>query len=494
MKRPLEDSDDASGLGRQAAGGAVWMTAQKWLVRLTGLVTIGILTRTLNPEDFGVVAAAMTIVPIVYLISDLGFSAYIVQVIKTDQRMLSTGFWFSAGAGFILCAGMVAVAPLLAAVFQVPEVVPALRVMVVAVGMTAVGSVPIALLRRRMAFRSLAVQGACAALIGQGVAIAAAFMGAGVWALVSQLIAVQTITTLLAWWKGGWAPSWTFSREDFVSMSRFGTQVVTVDMVALGRNWAETAIIASTLGTTGLGYLNIAQRLVQVVQDLSAVALVPVSQVTFAKLREAPDRLRGAYSRAMSISYAVVAPLLVYVAVGAPLIVPLLFGANWEPSVQVAQALSIAAILTLGAQIDHGLFYGLGRPGSWLVYALAVDVTTVAVTAYTVQYGLVGVGLGFVAVALASTVVRWALVGQLIEQGVGTVSKSFWPLVVAGSLSALAGFQFLRFDLRISVLVTLTLLGMIIVGLQVVIVRLMAPAVLRDIVRLLRPERTRRYS
>ena len=66
-----------------------------------------------------------------------------------------------------------------------------------------------------------------------------------------------------------------------------------------------------------------------------------------------------------------------------------------------AQALAVAGIITLGAMLDHGLFYGLGRPGAWLGYAVVVDTATVATTAVAVRWGLVGVAVGFVVVAVA---------------------------------------------------------------------------------------------
>ena len=76
-------------------------------------------------------------------------------------------------------------------------------------------------------------------------------------------------------------------------MARFGSQVLGVEFVAMCRALAETAIISATLGMAALGYLNIAQRIVQIVQDLTGAALLPVSTVAFSRdprLRRAPAR------------------------------------------------------------------------------------------------------------------------------------------------------------------------------------------------------------
>lgn len=481
---------DPGGLGRQAASGVFWATAQKWIVRVSGLATIAILTRVLTPEDFGVVAAASTIIPLVYLLSDMGFSTYIVQSSDPNQRVLSTAFWFGVAAGAGLCLGLVAVAPLLGELFDLPAVVPVLRGMVPAIWFVAVAAVPTAILRRRMAFRSLALQSGVAAIAGQVVAVVLMLSGAGVWALVAQLVVGQATTTVLVCWIARWLPSWQFARQEFVAMVRFGTQVVAVELVAIARSWAETAIIASSLGATGLGYLNIAQRLVQVTQDLSTAALMSVSTVVFARVRDSAERLRSAYLRALGLSYVVVSPLLTFLVVGAPLVVPLLFGDRWGQSVPVAQALAVAGILTLGAMLDHGLFYGTGRPGKWLMYAVVVDAATVATDAFAVRYGLTGVAIGFVGVAMAATFVRWRLVGRLIGVRAVTVARPFGVMVVLTTLSAMVGLVTMRIAEGLPVLVTLGLTGTAMLCVYIAVLKALMPKLFAEVVRLVPSNRS----
>jgi O-antigen/teichoic acid export membrane protein len=428
------------GLGAQAASGVLWTTAQKWLLRLSGLATLAILTRLITPQEFGVVAAAMTVLPFLYLIADLGFSTYLVQAERVDQRMLSTGLWFSLTASAVLVGVMYVTAPLIASVLSVPEVIPVLRVLSLSVLASALSVVPLTVLKRRMAFRLLAVQGAIAGVVAQGVAVVMAFSGAGVWTLVAQQLVSQGVALALAWRAARWRPSLQFSIGVFKSMATFGVRVSSVEIVAVARSWAETAIIVSTLGVVALGYLSIAQRLVQTVQDLGASAILPVSVVVFSRIRESRERLVSAYLRATAMAYTLVSPLLAVVAVGAPVLGPLLFGDQWSASVPVAQALAIAAILTLGAMLDHGLFYGLGRPGIWLVYAVAIDAITVAATAVVAKQGLVAVAVAFIGVAFVATAVRWFLVGKVLHRPTAEVASPFALAATATTVSMLAGY------------------------------------------------------
>jgi O-antigen/teichoic acid export membrane protein len=488
---PASAEVEAAGAGgqnvtEQATSGVLWLTVQKWVVRLVGFVTIAVLTRLLTPESFGVVAAAGTVLPFFNLIVDLGFAAYIVQADDPDEGVLSTGFWFSAIAGVVLCGALVGIAPLLGLVFRDAQVVPVLQALAACVLLIGLSSVPIALLRRAMRFRTLAWQGAVAAVVSQIGAIILAVQGFGVWALVGQTLISPAIVCVLSWRSVNWRPRLLFSRRDFATMARFGSQVLGVEFVAMTRAWAEAAIVSGTLGMAGLGYLNIAQRIVQITQDLTGGAVVPVSTVAFAKVRESGERLRAAYVRALRVTYAAMSPPLTLLAISAPLVVPIVFGDGWSPSYQVAQVLALAATLTVGAALDHGLFYGLGKPGQWFWFALITDAVTVGVTALTAQYGLVAIALGFLAVAMTATFVRWFLVARLIDATPAVVVRPFGFLVTAVVVPGAAGLGVLAWSAQLPPLVSVLLAGVAVLACYLVVLRVLARDVIGEFGRVIR--------
>jgi O-antigen/teichoic acid export membrane protein len=482
---PQPPAEEEPGIGSRAAAGVMWLTAQRWIVRISGFVTIAVLTRFLSPADFGTVAAATTVLPFFYLLSDLGFAAYIVQVTKTTRRMLSTGFWFSVTAGVLLTGLMILVAPAFGAVFRSAEVVPVLQVMSAAIALTAFGSVPMALLRRSMRFRTLAVQGTIAALTAQVVAVTMTLTGMGVWALVGQILTAQLLISTLPWFTAKWGPSFAFSWGDLRAIAGFGSKVVGVEFIAATRAWAEAAIISAVVGMTGLGYLNIAQRLVQIVQDLTGSAVVPVSTVAFAKVRESLGRLRDAYLRALRLAYATLAPPLTLVAVAAPVIVPIVFGPAWGPSEPVAQILALAGIMVVGATLDHGLFYGVGKPGRWFVYAVIVDAATVGMTAVTAHLGIQAVAWGFLAVCVLSTAARWFLVARILSTGPLRIAGPFGFLLISVAVSGAAGWGVMWATAALPDLVRLILVGLAVLAASLLVMLTIARPVLKDAIELL---------
>ena len=482
----VDEKAEPVGLGRAAASGVLWLAVQKWLVRLSAFATLIVLTHHVSPRDFGVVAAASTFIPIIYLLSDVGFSTYLLQSEESDRRSLSTAFWTTVVAGGVLSGVLWVASPLVGAAFHSDALVGVLRALVLSVVPTVLAGVPLALLRRGLRFRAVAVQSLVAAISGQVAAIAVAVSGGGVWALVSQVVVTQWVVAVLAWWSVRWFPGLAFSPQKFRQMAAFGVRVSSVDFVGTARLWAESLVVTVVLGPAAMGQLNVGQRVVQVAQDLASGSLVPVSTVVFAKVREVPERLAASYLKALGVAYGVVSPIMVLIAVTAPQSIPLVFGSQWKASIVPAQALSVAAVITLGAMVDHGLFYGLGRPGTWLAYAVVIDALTLTTTLVAVHWGLPGVAFGFLVVATVATAARWVLVGRLLGMRPTQVARPFVTALVPTAVTLAVGAFVSTWTSRVpSVWLGLALLGAATLLVNVLLLRLVGGRVLRDALGLL---------
>lgn len=484
--------EEVGALGQQAVTSILWTASQKWVARIGGFVTIAILTRLLAPAEFGTVAAATAVLPIAYLLADMGFSTYVVQAKEVDQRMLSTAFWFSVVAGIVLGGGLVLSAPVFAAVFHVPEAADVVRGLAPLVILVTLSSVSVALLRRQLRFRALAIQSFIASVAGQIVAIMLALLGFGVWALVGQMLVFQIVTTIYACIVARWRPGLQFSRSEFVRMASFGTKVVGVDLIGVFRQWVEYAIITSFVGATGLGYLNVAQRLVQIAQDVTAAAVLPVSTVVFSRIRNESDRLRSAYRRALGMTYSAIIPVMIFLTVSAPQLVPFLFGSKWGGSVGASQVLAVVGILTMIAMLDHGLFYGLGRPGTWFVFAVIVDAATVGLAFFTAPHGLVAWALGFLALAAISTVARWPLVGRLVVTPVTSILMVTVRAAAVAGLAAAAGIGVDALTRSWLPILAIGATGLAVVIVDLVAMRLFMHSELSEFVRIVRSRIRRR--
>ncbi len=356
---------------------------------------------SLHPSDFGLVAIAMTVVPIVYLIADLGFGTYLMQADVVDRATTSTAFWYSAISATLLAGGARRLPALLERLFGVPGVAPVIVAITPAVLCVGLSAVPIALLRRGMRFRGSpssrfslrrSARSPRSSRPGRRGCVGARRPGLP-RAAVSLVGGVD-----LREWPPRAASSGDLPHDGDVRYERHGR-----DLIALARTWGENAVISNVLGAApSAAEHRPAAR--QSPRRSCGAADLPGLDGRLRRLRDDGPRL-SAGTNARSVSrISLITPVLTAIAVTAPLLVPLLFGPQWVASVGATQALAGGGDLhpRRGLGSRSVLRARQARPMAGV--CVVVDALTVLATALTARFGITAIALAFVAVAAIATV------------------------------------------------------------------------------------------
>jgi PST family polysaccharide transporter len=196
---PNGSAPAATELRAAAARGVGWSALQASASRLLSAVVFVLLARLLEPDAFGVVAVASVFVAFMTVLVDQGFSQALVQRPSLDREHLDTAFWANLAASAVVVALVVGAAGPVADLFDEPDLAPILRALSLALVASALGGVPTALLRRRLAFASLALRGLLSVAAGGVAGVAAALAGFGAWSLVIQLVVQAGVETAVVW-------------------------------------------------------------------------------------------------------------------------------------------------------------------------------------------------------------------------------------------------------------------------------------------------------
>lgn len=438
---PGAEFGDGSGrrLRDHAGRGAMWSIGAQWSIRASGFLTFIILGRLLAPEDFGAIALASTLVIILSSLADFGFAAYLVQADKPTQRDFSTAFWFSGGVGILLAVLLVATSVPLSAALGAPSVAPVLAAVALSVVLDSFKSVPTALLKRRFDFRSLAVRRMVAVVVGQVVAIVMALAGAGVWALVGQVWAVSLVSLAATWMVAGWTPSLQFSIPVARRIAGYGVHVLGSDLVWNGMQWVTDGLVSRFLGLQALGYLSMASRVVQMTVDVAAAAAQQVAVALFASVKHQRGRLSNAYLSGLGMALSVLVPALLSLALTAPLLVPGVLGAKWEPAVPVFQLLALGGVARAIGVLDLSVLLGIGRPRLLFGIRTFTAAVIVAVTAVTAQFDVVAVAGGIAAVSAMVAPVQMVLVTRAVGVSLTAVVRRVLSLLMVSAVSVAVG-------------------------------------------------------
>jgi O-antigen/teichoic acid export membrane protein len=384
------------GLRRQVARGLTWTVVDTWGRQVINLAVYAVLARLLVPADFGVVALAAVFVALAQTLVDQGLGDALIQRREITRSHADTAFWVAVATGVTLTVAVVVLAGPIADLLNTPELQPILTALSASFVLAALSSIQIALLRRELAFRALAIRALLASLGGGAVGVALALLGYGAWALVGQLLASAAISVVALWGLTPWRPRFSASMQSFRELFPFGIRVVGADTLTfLSRN-ADSFLIGAVLGPTSLGFYAIGHRLLEVTQVLLVNVARKVTFPAFSRLQEDPPRMRRSYLSVTRISSALILPGYIAMAAVAPELVEVVFGGGWGPSAAVASVLFLIGPV-LSVQAFSGSFLNAaGHPEVVLRFRLITTVANVIGFALAVPFGIVAVAAAFV--------------------------------------------------------------------------------------------------
>lgn len=428
---PARPPGPDGGERRRAVRNVGWSALQKWFVRLAGVATFVVIGRLLEPGDIGLAALAMASVGFLAVLADFGMSTFVVQADQADRRTTSTVFWSTLALGMVGALGIALAAGPLAAALGEPRAAPVLQALAAGLVLTSLTTVPAALLLREMRFKVMAMRGVSAAVVSAVVGIGLAVAGFGVWALVVQSLVQNAFSLVWFWVAARWHPSLTYSSSTLREIGRFGSALVGINVVQALRDRSDQFLIGALAGVELLGYWAIATRVVGLVHEVTMSVMDHVALPLFVRVREDRARFERAYEAAVAMSSALLLPALAVLAVVTPVVVPTLFGEQWQESVAPAQVACLAYAIGGIGYFTKAALLALRRPAvAWWI-AVVVLVLHAAAVVVAVPYGLTALAWAFavetVVVVVGSAVVLRASVGV----GFGAYARAVRTLLAA---------------------------------------------------------------
>lgn len=394
------------------------------LVQIGGTV---VLARLLVPEDFGLVALALTISIFLGLVASLGLGG--VYVVKQDLDARAQGTYLSMflamGAGFAVV--MAALSPLAARVFAEPrldEIVLGLAVMVFFSG--GLNWFYEALLQRELEFRNRFVAQMVQALTYAGTGVLLALLGAGVWSLVAAQIASAAAYAValvaLAPYRVRPAFDGAAAREGIREGSGFLVQTAT----SFAAQNVDILLVGRVLGAARLGLYSMAVRLCELPTWFVAEAVAKVTFPAFARMRSRGEDVVPAFLTALKLVAFATCPLGIVLSGAAEPVVLVVFGEQWAGMVGPLAVLGVWAAVKPLRNTIAWLLNSVGHQS--VVGRLSLVLLVLLVPA--VYLAARGGGITDVAwVVLGESVVATAALAWFARARAGAPLRALWGAV-----------------------------------------------------------------
>jgi lipopolysaccharide exporter len=434
------DDTDASDVRSNAelteatAHGLRWTTVARVATEVLLFASMILLARMIPPSAWGMYAIAVIVQELAINVPSEGVGSAIVQRRTVDRQHLQAGLALSLLVG----VGLIVVTLVVAAFIVTPIYGRGTALVVAATTpwflLGAIVALPMTVLRRRLDFRLLALIGLTQSVVRTVASVAlAAFAGLDAPALVFGGLAGMAAMVVVALVV---AP---------VPLPRWRSQAVR-DLLPYGGpamlacfSWAgfrngDYAIIGARLGAFQAG---IYWRGFQLAVDYQTKVSTIMSQVAFPVLARTAgtEEMFALRRRMVRLLTVVVFPLLVVLVILAPVVVPWLFGPEWEPAVLPTQILAGAGAATVVINAVGTVLMAAGRARAMLGYGVAHFAVYATAALLASRHGLVAVCIAAVVVHVVFLVVAYML---LLRGRHESTLRFLWADVSAASVGCMA--------------------------------------------------------
>jgi O-antigen/teichoic acid export membrane protein len=423
-------------LAKLAGRALIWRGLELTGDKVIFLVRMLILARILSPDDFGLLAIAVTVIGFLLGITDFGMLPALVQHPTLDRRNYNAAWTVN-----VVRAGTVAVfifllAPIIAGIFKEMRATPILQVLAIRPIFDAAASIRVADLMRELRFQSLAMVKLTEGLVNTIIAVVLSFYF-GVWGLVFGALGGAAAYLIMSYVVAPHSPRLLFDFEAARPLIRFGRWIFVSGLVTVCGGIVLNIVISRQLGAVQLGLYFLAARLAFLPAEVAAKVAGYVAFPIFARLQSDPGQAVRAFRVMLTGMSAVLTPFCLLILVLAPTMVNHILGPRWAGTAPVIQILVLASLIGVMGEATVPIFKGLGQPHRVTVIE-AVQSLLVVVLVWNLagRYGLVGAVLAWLPAIGVSQVCSFVFVRQILKHPFSGLGPPLLAILLASAAGA----------------------------------------------------------
>lgn len=348
------------------------VTALSWTVTANLLVTLLLfvrsiwLARLLPVETFGVYAGAQAVIGLSVVVVGFGMAgAFLHRTDVTQDEDFAAAVYFTLQLIFLVLWAAILVC--LAAYWFQGDNQLALWVLTATTFGAQLTEVPRTILARRVVHRRLAVVQVMQAIATTIAAIALAYAGYTLGALLAtDLVATIVLLVAMYTWRPVWRPQLCWQLATVRYFLSFGSKNVLTIFLTQLLDQADNLWVRLMLGTTALGYYSRAYTFATYPRKILSAPISGVAGGAYAELKTDQLRLSQLFFRTNALlvrsGFFIVGVLMLV----APEFIRLVIGAKWLPMLLTFRLLLLFALLDPINATLSSLFTAVGQLGQLL--------------------------------------------------------------------------------------------------------------------------------
>lgn len=411
--------------------GLGWGTASVVLTTVLQLVLMAVMARALSPLDFGLVAMANVVLRFLSYFAQIGVSPALIQKPELEAGDIGAAMTVSLTISSVCFLITVLCSPLIQLFFKAPHLAVVVSVLALNYIISGFAAVSTGLLRRKLAFRELAIMDSTAYIVGYGiVGVYLALHGGGVWSLVAASLSQAGWSALVGSVICRESLSLVHHKQQRGFFLGFGWRYSLIGFLEFFSASLDAMVVGKFFGAAASGLYNRAgllanlsvQQPVNIFTRVLFPVMTSVGDLQKQKLGfEVSVLVVGAYAFSVSLG----------VSVAAPDIVQVLLGDKWLGAIPILRVLPLAVGPIFVSHVGGVALDSMGKLKAKLNVLYLLTALLVLLLVVFFPLGVVGIAYALV---IAETL-RALLYCGVVSRFFGIAGRDWYliGLILAGS-------------------------------------------------------------
>ncbi len=397
-------------LKQQVIHGGIFLVGREGLGIVLSLIGVLIVTRLIGPTNYGLFVGALAIVIFVLGIGRLALDIFLIRnpdepgKIEYDQA-----FTLLVIISISLAAILILGAPLMRFWYGDSQFLPPLRVLTLVIPLELMAIPAIAQLERALNFRQIASLELVTQALYVGISITLAVAGFGFWAPVLGYVVSRIWPLVRSYLVTSYRPGLTWHPATIRAMLGYSLGYSVSMWIWELRTLVNPIVVGRYLGPEAVAFVSLAIRFATLLGFVKNAAW-RLSIAVLGRVQDDLHRMRTALEEAMSIQVLAVGLPLGGFSLVAPVVVPLLFGEEWLPVLDVYPFVALGLLMNAVFGIQASVLYVKHK--NWQVALANTIGVTIFVTGafiFVPWLGIWGYGLAEIPAMLGYLILHHSL-------------------------------------------------------------------------------------
>lgn len=406
-----------------------WKFFERGGVQGTKFLVSIVIARLILPSAYGAVALLVIFTSLATIFVQSGLNTAIIQKKDADDADCSAVLLYTLGLAILLYAVLFVASPYIAVFFHLPELKSLLRVLAIILFPGAITSLQLAILSKRMEFKTQFYVSLISAVISGIIGIVMAYMNFEAWALVGQQLSYQCVACLLFSFSARWHMTFKTSFSRTKPLLKFGSKLLGANLINTLYHNLESLIIGKEFSPATLAFCDKGKMFPLTLIDNIDGSVQTVMLPAFAAKQNEPLVLKSMLRRTISIStYMSFAAMSLLAAAASPTI-RLVLGEKWMDAVPYMQIFCIIAMLFPLQTANLEAFNAVGKSGIYLklmMWKRAVG-TIILFSSVIVWHSPFAVVLAALIIEIASVMINAPYSRRILGYSLGEMISDILP-------------------------------------------------------------------